>query len=44
MLPLDESARFIASVRDVIQKTAQAVPSHADFIARNCAARQPEAA
>ena len=44
MLPLDESARFLASVRDVIEKTALAMPSHADFIARNCAARQPEAA
>jgi tryptophan halogenase len=38
MLPLDESARFLASVRDVILKTAEAMPSHADFIARNCAA------
>jgi|tagenome__1003787_1003787.scaffolds.fasta_scaffold20909988_2 tryptophan halogenase len=44
MLPLDESARFLASVREVIQKTALAMPSHADFIARNCAALQPEAA
>ena len=44
MLPLDESARFLASVRDVIHKTAVAMPSHADFIARNCASRQPEAA
>jgi tryptophan halogenase len=44
MLPLDESARFLSSVREVIEKTALAMPTHAEFIARNCAARQPEAA
>src|SRR5205085_7448620 len=42
--PVEESRQFIASTRDVIAKTALAMPTHADFIARNCAAPQSAAA
>jgi tryptophan halogenase len=37
-LPADESRRFLAHLRDVIGKTAAAMPTHAEFIARHCAA------
>jgi tryptophan halogenase len=33
-----QSRQFLASVRDVIEKTALAMPPHQDFIARHCAA------
>lgn len=36
-LPFDESARFLASIREVIHKTAMAMPRHEDFIDRYCA-------
>jgi tryptophan halogenase len=38
MLPADESGRFLAHLRDVIGKTALAMPVHADFIAQHCRA------
>lgn len=41
-LPVDESRRFLASIRDVIRKTALAMPSHGDFIARHCRAEPLE--
>jgi tryptophan halogenase len=44
MLDVGESARFIASIRDVIEKTALAMPTHEQFIARHCAAPRVEAA
>jgi tryptophan halogenase len=44
MLGVEESTRFIASIRDVIQKTALAMPTHEQFIARHCAAPRAEAA
>ena len=37
-LPQAESARFLAHLRDVIGKTAAAMPTHDQFIARHCAA------
>jgi tryptophan halogenase len=39
----DEIARTLKAMRLVIQQTAQSMPSHADFIARNCAARSAAA-
>jgi hypothetical protein len=38
LLEAEESARFIASIRDVIQKTALAMPTHQQFIDRHCRA------
>lgn len=38
MLPVEESARFLASIRDVIQQTALALPTHQQFIDRHCRA------
>jgi tryptophan halogenase len=43
-LPVSETGRFMAHLRDVIGKTAAAMPAHADFIAQNCAAQQTEMA
>jgi tryptophan halogenase len=43
-LPVPESARFLQHLRDVIRKTAEAMPAHEDFIADNCASFQPVAA
>ena len=37
-LPHDESTRFMAHVRDMIDKTATAMPTHEQFIAQHCAA------
>jgi tryptophan halogenase len=37
-LPLEETARFIAHIRDMIDKTAAAMPTHEQFIAQHCAA------
>ena len=37
VLPAGETARFMAHVRDMIDKTAAAMPIHEDFIARHCA-------
>jgi tryptophan halogenase len=41
---LDEARRFLASTRDVIQKTAMAMPTHENFIMHHCAAPRAEAA
>ena len=43
-LPVPETGRFMRHLRDVIGKTAAALPTHGDFIARNCAAKPLEAA
>lgn len=43
-LPVDGTRRFLAHVRDMIAKTAHAMPRHQEFIARNCAAGQAVAA
>jgi len=43
-LPVAETERFMRHLRDVIKKTAAAMPTHEDFIARHCEARQPVAA
>ena len=42
-LPADETARFMAHVRDMIDKTAAAMPTQEQFIAQHCAAplREP---
>ena len=39
-LPVPETGRFMRHLRDVIGKTAAAMPSHGDFIAQHCAAKQ----
>lgn len=44
MLEVEESGRFLASIRDVIEKTALAMPTHEQFIARHCAAPLAEVA
>ena len=37
-------AEYLGNIHGVIQKCAAAMPSHADFIAGNCAAQRPMAA
>jgi tryptophan halogenase len=37
-LPADESRDFLAHLRDVIGKTAAAMPTQAEFITRHCLA------
>ncbi len=37
-LPVAESAMFLDHVREMVAKTAEAMPRHADFIAQHCAA------
>jgi tryptophan 7-halogenase len=37
-LGVEESRHFLASIRDVVQKTAFAMPTHRQFIDRNCRA------
>ena len=37
-LPPEETARFMAHVREMIDKTAAAMPRHEDFITQHCAA------
>jgi tryptophan halogenase len=41
MLPLEESARFLSSIREVIQKTALSMPTHQQFIDHHCKADLP---
>jgi tryptophan halogenase len=36
-LPIDETGHFLRHLRGVIGQTAGAMPTHADFIAQNCA-------
>ncbi len=43
-LPQAESARFLAYLRDVIGKTAAAMPTHEQFIEQHCAAPTRQAA
>ena len=43
-LPIEESGRFLAHLREVIAKTAAAMPPHADFIAQHCPAVRAQAA
>jgi tryptophan halogenase len=43
-LPADETARFMAHVRDMIDKTAAAMPTHEQFIAQHCPAPSRPAA
>jgi hypothetical protein len=38
-----QSRQFLASVREVIHKTALAMPTHRQFIDRHCAAGRVEA-
>jgi tryptophan halogenase len=35
-LPIEEASRFLDHLRDVIARTAAAMPVHADFIASHC--------
>ncbi len=44
LLPLDESVRFLASIRDVVRRTALSMPTHRDFILRHCAAEHAKVA
>ena len=41
LLEPEESTRFVASIRDVIEKTALAMPTHQQFIDRHCRAAPP---
>ncbi|MCW3836475.1 tryptophan halogenase family protein [Sphingomonas canadensis] len=38
MLPVDETARFLAHMRDMVARTAEAMPRHEDYIAQHCPA------
>ncbi|MDP5281429.1 tryptophan 7-halogenase [Sphingomonas sp. DG1-23] len=44
MLPVDETTRFMAHMRDIVAQTADAMPRHEDYIARHCAAVRAGAA
>ncbi|TPG49374.1 tryptophan halogenase family protein [Sphingomonas glacialis] len=44
VLPAGETARFLAHVRDMIDKTAAAMPTHEQFIAQHCAAPMRQSA
>ncbi len=44
LLPADGTGRFMAHLRDVIGRTAAAMPPHEQFIARHCAAAPARAA
>ena len=39
IMPVDESTRYLAHVREMIARTAQGMPAHQDYIARHCAGR-----
>jgi tryptophan halogenase len=41
-LSLDETRRHLKIIRDAIRETVAAMPSHKDFIDRNCRAEAPE--
>jgi tryptophan halogenase len=38
MLPVDETARFLSHLRDLIGRTAEAMPRHEEYIAQHCSA------
>ncbi len=41
MLPVDETVQFMNHMREIVARTAEAMPTHEDYIAMNCAmARQ----
>jgi tryptophan halogenase len=40
-LPVENLRRFVRHIREVVAKTAQAMPAHESFIERNCAAKRP---
>jgi tryptophan halogenase len=40
MLPLENTARFLSRVRDVVARTADAMARHEDYIAACCAAKE----
>ena len=42
--PWTRPTRFMGHMRDVIARTAEAMPRHEDYIAQNCAAQQTEMA
>jgi tryptophan halogenase len=37
MLPVDETARFLSHMRELVARTAEAMPRHEDYIAEHCA-------
>jgi tryptophan halogenase len=42
MLPVGETVQFMNHMRDIVGRTAEAMPTHEDYIAKHCAmARQP---
>jgi tryptophan halogenase len=43
MLPVDESARFLSHLRDLIGRTAEAMPRHEEYIAQHCSAHKEAA-
>jgi tryptophan halogenase len=40
MLPVDETIGFMADMRDIVARTAEAMPGHEDYIAQDCAAKR----
>ena len=42
--PVEQTRRFLQQMRQIIGQTAASMPTHADFIARNCAAAETVAA
>lgn len=42
MLPVGETTQFMSHMREIVARTAEAMPRHEDYIARHCAA-QPAA-
>jgi hypothetical protein len=36
-LPVDKLRRFVQNIKEVVAKTAHAMPAHGNFIERNCA-------
>ncbi|ATY31031.1 tryptophan halogenase family protein [Sphingomonas psychrotolerans] len=43
MLAVDETSRYLAHLRDIVKRTAEAMPTHAHYIAQHCAAARPVA-
>ena len=44
MLPVANTAQFLSQMRDIISRTADAMPRHEDYIAQHCAAKQAASA